>query len=473
VPIKSPQKVGSPTQTYSMASMAGRALACAARARQPPGVMAGDGSDDSDDGGVSRASVKLERGGTPLQLRATTKVMYALPRMSIALFSMHINGTARKYYTDGTPHISPATLATLVTALKCADLIVGMVVGNCSDNWRSRWGRRKPFIAVGAPLWCISAVMLCLAPELSFSTGGFTVWFAGFYFMFYSVGYSCTVITYDALGMELTTDYDQRTSLFGWKGSMNMVGNIAAGVVGILFASLFPNDVGAQVSLNPYSPCQLGAALSRESDRRPQVVTPGLIFAAAVSCAFCLLLVYVPEASTSTSTSTCAALLHPASLCRLPANGSGSTSHWQGDPVKQHANGHVHAYCNGMHNRRPFTRCYGCHHTAAEDTKLCRQRTSSTPYTKRRQKRGAIRRWLGRAWYPWSIDSCATPCISDTCSSKRRPQWHSRCRILSCCTVRETCPRPPLLRSPINQSGQPWIYGRHTLGTGYRVVQTQ
>jgi Na+/melibiose symporter-like transporter len=89
--------------------------------------------------------------------------------------------------------------------------------------------------------------------------------------MFYSVGWSTTMIPYDALAMELTSDYLERTSLFGWKGSCAMLGQIAAGVVGIVFASLYPNDVGMQV------------------------LVPGVAFAVVVAAAFTSLLAVVPE----------------------------------------------------------------------------------------------------------------------------------------------------------------------------------
>ena len=42
----------------------------------------------------------------------------------------------------------------LVATLKCCDLFIGMMVGYYSDNCKSKYGRRKPFIAIGAPFWC-------------------------------------------------------------------------------------------------------------------------------------------------------------------------------------------------------------------------------------------------------------------------------------------------------------------------------
>ena len=200
------------------------------------------------------------------------KLSYAMPRLACSLFSLHIGSKTRKYYTDGEPGISPSTLAMLVAVLKCGDLFAGMLVGYYSDNCTSKYGRRKPFIGVGAPLWCISVVMLCLAPNLGEPGDSAYVWyFALFYFMFYSVGWSMTVITYDALAMELTTDFDERSSLFGYKAMFQMIGYISWSLIAGVFAGIYPNSV------------------------KDQIFAPGVAFAVIVAVAFAQMLAIVQE----------------------------------------------------------------------------------------------------------------------------------------------------------------------------------
>ena len=117
---------------------------------------------------------------------------------------------------------------------------------------------------------CAAVFMLCLAPS-GLSVHAYIWYFGFFYFLYYSVGWSMTVITYDALAMELTTDYDERSSLFGYKGMSQMIGYIlyfgAAGV----FAGTYPNDV------------------------QKQVFIPGILFCVAVLLAFAQMLVVVDE----------------------------------------------------------------------------------------------------------------------------------------------------------------------------------
>jgi GPH family glycoside/pentoside/hexuronide:cation symporter len=203
-------------------------------------------------------------------LTTATKIFYALPRLAVSLFSLHISSKVRKYYTDGEPDIQPATLAMLVAVLKCADLFISMAVGYYSDNCTSSYGRRKPFIGAGAPVWSLCVIMLCLAPGGMSATA--YIWYFGFfYFMYYSVGWSLTNIPYDALAMELTTDYEERASLFGYKGSFQMVGIIIWGVTGMIFAETYPNDV------------------------KKQILISGIIFSVVVILCFLLLLKFVEE----------------------------------------------------------------------------------------------------------------------------------------------------------------------------------
>ena len=214
----------------------------------------------------------IARMGDDGKLGLGIKLSYAMPRLACSLFSLHIGSKTRKYYTDGEPGISPSTLAMLVAVLKCGDLFTGMLVGYYSDNCTSKYGRRKPFIGVGAPLWCISVVMLCLAPNLGEPGDSAYAWyFALFYFMFYSVGWSMTVITYDALAMELTTDFDERASLFGYKAMFQMIGYISWSLIAGVFAGIYPNSV------------------------KDQIFAPGVAFAVIVAVAFAQMLAIVQE----------------------------------------------------------------------------------------------------------------------------------------------------------------------------------
>lgn len=111
------------------------------------------------------------------------------------------------------------------------DAFTDPLVGYWSDNTRSRWGRRKPFMLVGTV-----AVGLCLAVMWQLPRG----WSEMAYFWFFLVMslvffffYTVYATPFVALGYELTTDYHERTRLMG---TMQFIGTVASIPMAWLFA---------------------------------------------------------------------------------------------------------------------------------------------------------------------------------------------------------------------------------------------
>jgi len=115
----------------------------------------------------------------------------------------------------------PPILAGAALALpRFFDAITDPLVGNISDNTRSRWGRRRPYMLVGAVL---SAILL---PFFWLPPGGADnpVWHHNPAFIFasilgcvYALAYTLFVVPYTALGYELTPDYDEKTRVLAWR----------------------------------------------------------------------------------------------------------------------------------------------------------------------------------------------------------------------------------------------------------------
>jgi GPH family glycoside/pentoside/hexuronide:cation symporter len=89
------------------------------------------------------------------------------------------------------------------------------IVGHLSDNARTRWGRRRPFILFGAIGVAISFVGMWWVPR---DAGGVLqlVWILGGMLTFFT---ACAIfdIPHGALGMEMSMDYHERTRLFSAK----------------------------------------------------------------------------------------------------------------------------------------------------------------------------------------------------------------------------------------------------------------
>jgi len=105
------------------------------------------------------------------------------------------------------------------------DAISDPLMGNISDNTRSRWGRRKPYIFFGAILTGIFCMLMWMPP-----TGGsdktILIYFILTTLLFYT-SYTVFFVPYNALGFEMTTNYDQRTKLMGTKVMFMNFGSLA------------------------------------------------------------------------------------------------------------------------------------------------------------------------------------------------------------------------------------------------------
>ena len=97
-------------------------------------------------------------------------------------------------------------------AARCWDAFTDPFVGRISDSTKSRYGRRKPFIFVGAILTGLMFPLIWLVPE-SWSTTAITAYLFGALMIFFSV-YSIFSVPYEALGSELTPDYSERSWIF-------------------------------------------------------------------------------------------------------------------------------------------------------------------------------------------------------------------------------------------------------------------
>lgn len=106
------------------------------------------------------------------------------------------------------------------------DALIDPIVGQASDYWRSRWGRRHPFMYASALPVAVSYLALWNPPHASQA-----VQFA--YLTVVAVVVRTFITFYEipssALSAELTSDYDERTSIlgyrymFGWLGGLGMV----------------------------------------------------------------------------------------------------------------------------------------------------------------------------------------------------------------------------------------------------------
>ena len=113
------------------------------------------------------------------------------------------------------------------------DAVTDPVMGQISDNSRSeRWGRRHRFM-----LWGIVPTMVALyllfSPPLGLGQTGLFLWMLGF-LLVVRIGLTVYGVPYLSLGAELSTDYDERTSIMSLRELFNNLFALSVFIIGLL-----------------------------------------------------------------------------------------------------------------------------------------------------------------------------------------------------------------------------------------------
>jgi GPH family glycoside/pentoside/hexuronide:cation symporter len=152
---------------------------------------------------------------TPLADRIPTKEKFAY---GIRAFAQQLGNNGMNMFAFPAYGIilglDPALIGVVFALMRIYDGITDPLVGWLSDNTRSRWGRRRPWIFVGAILGGIMFMLLWQARP-DWSDTAKTIYFIGFSMLFYT-GFTMMTVPTDALGWELTADYSERTRLMTW-----------------------------------------------------------------------------------------------------------------------------------------------------------------------------------------------------------------------------------------------------------------
>jgi GPH family glycoside/pentoside/hexuronide:cation symporter len=131
--------------------------------------------------------------------------------------------------------LSPRLVGTALMLIRLVDALSDPLFGWLSDNARTRLGRRRPFILVGAICAGIGLPLLFFVP--SGWSGNQLFWWMLGSSLVYIPFVSCFNMPYQSLGNELTPDYHERTSVMSFKGAIQKVFEVAF-FIGLPFTNL-------------------------------------------------------------------------------------------------------------------------------------------------------------------------------------------------------------------------------------------
>lgn len=154
-------------------------------------------------------------------------------------------GVATMIFYNQVLSVSAALCGTAFLIASVVDAVSDPLVGALSDSVDTRWGRRHPFMFLSAvPLGVF--FYLLYQPPTGLTEYQLFLWLA---VMLIGMRLAKTfyAIPHSALGAELTDDYDERTSVFGWNFATYSIGSAILGVF-VMFI-IFPSAEGVENGL--------------------------------------------------------------------------------------------------------------------------------------------------------------------------------------------------------------------------------
>jgi GPH family glycoside/pentoside/hexuronide:cation symporter len=139
------------------------------------------------------------------------KLAYGMGATGDALMSSPVRANMQ-YYFIVIMRLNPVLYSWALLMPRLWDAVTDPLMGHISDNFRSRFGRRRPFILIGGLLSCLVGVVLYALPS-GLSASSKFVWLLGFMLLF-TTFHTVMYVPYNALGCELSIDYDERTRVF-------------------------------------------------------------------------------------------------------------------------------------------------------------------------------------------------------------------------------------------------------------------
>lgn len=184
--------------------------------------------------------------------------------------------------------LDPAYVSTAIMINLCVNALCDPMFGWFSDNTRTRFGRRRPFILIGGVLAGL-ALPILVSPNPSWGMVHLGVANVPAHFLYMIISsalfipmMSCFFMAYQSLGSELTPDYHERTSVMSVKQAIQKVPELA-----MFVAAQFTTMavwVGAEQS-NVIG--KIGGLLSGLGwEAAPAGTKPNILLGAQVFCVF-------------------------------------------------------------------------------------------------------------------------------------------------------------------------------------------
>ena len=155
----------------------------------------------------------------------------------------------------------PGTLAGLALMIALFfDAVTDPLAGSLSDNWRSRLGRRHPFMYASAVPLALAFTGLLWPPGDAESLGewGLFAWLTAFAILTRGA-MTLYHVPHLALGAEMTENYNERNRIVAFRQFFSALGVAAVQIIG--FGYFFHEDRGGRTAIENYAPFAITLAV--------------------------------------------------------------------------------------------------------------------------------------------------------------------------------------------------------------------
>jgi Na+/melibiose symporter-like transporter len=149
-------------------------------------------------------------------------ILYALPGFALAMPTIPAAVFLPSMYGA---ELGLAAAGAALFIARTFDVITDPLIGALSDRWRFRFGRRKPWIFVGALIAGFALIKLFQPPE------GVTTFYVTLWSVFLYLGWTMINVPYTAWGAEMTGDYNERVRITSAREGVMLLGIFAAGTI--------------------------------------------------------------------------------------------------------------------------------------------------------------------------------------------------------------------------------------------------
>jgi GPH family glycoside/pentoside/hexuronide:cation symporter len=194
--------------------------------------------------------VKPNHKNAPFSERVKTSeaVAFSLGTLLDALSVSLVTGTLWMPFFNIGLGFNAASLSVILVIFRIWDAMTDPIVGNLSDNTRTRWGRRRPYIFGGAIATALFSVMFWFVPEgLDETKYLAALTLMG---MLFFTAFAFWAMPYYSLQMEMTPNYDERTRLNAWVAAVGKISLlIGGGVLWLVGSNLFADPATGRADI--------------------------------------------------------------------------------------------------------------------------------------------------------------------------------------------------------------------------------